>query len=267
MSLSLMNSVFRNVARALPVHTRSLGLVPKPLTRSLWYLSHSTTNFTKNLSSINNHHNGSCPCGTCGIHTKGDKELVEFLSEEIATEKQGRKSSVPSSFEGFAIKYDGAEMILSKKFNNEQVELVMNLNHSVDTDLSEGDLNDKADNAPDSDLKSKPQFEVKLIKGSTTTRLACSYVQDGSVPSEEGTITDAFTIDELAVYEGAVNGQTYAVAGDILDGYMYDLLMNLLEERGISNEFVEKLSDLATNKEHDLYVNMLQRLQKFIEAN
>ena len=29
---------------------------------------------------------------------------------------------------------------------------------------------------------------------------------------------DIFTIDELAVFEGKHNDQTYAVAGDILDG-------------------------------------------------
>ena len=29
---------------------------------------------------------------------------------------------------------------------------------------------------------------------------------------------DIFTIDELAVFEGNHNDQTYAVAGDILDG-------------------------------------------------
>lgn len=29
---------------------------------------------------------------------------------------------------------------------------------------------------------------------------------------------DIFTIDEIAVYEGTHNDQTYAVAGDILDG-------------------------------------------------
>lgn len=31
---------------------------------------------------------------------------------------------------------------------------------------------------------------------------------------------DIFTIDELAVYEGDHNEQTYAVAGDILDGVL-----------------------------------------------
>lgn len=47
---------------------------------------------------------------------------------------------------------------------------------------------------------------------------------------------------------------------------MYDLLMNLLEERGVSNEFVDKMSDLATKREHDLYVTLLESLQSFVQA-
>ena len=48
---------------------------------------------------------------------------------------------------------------------------------------------------------------------------------------------------------------------------MYDLIMNLLEERGVSNEFVEKLSDVATKREHEQYINLLERLQKFVQGN
>ena len=40
--------------------------------------------------------------------------------------------------------------------------------------------------------------------------------------------------------------------------------MNLLEERGISNEFVDKLSDFCTDYEHQLYVNLLTKLQNFV---
>lgn len=42
--------------------------------------------------------------------------------------------------------------------------------------------------------------------------------------------------------------------------------MNLLEERGVSNEFVEKLSDLATKREHDLFINLLEQLQSFVQG-
>jgi complement component 1 Q subcomponent-binding protein len=47
---------------------------------------------------------------------------------------------------------------------------------------------------------------------------------------------------------------------------MYDLLMNLLEERGVSNEFADKLSDLATQREHLLFINLLESLQSFVQG-
>nr|CAG4641918.1 EOG090X0APE [Eurycercus lamellatus] len=210
----------------------------------------------------------SCPCGSCSIHTNtsGDKELIEFLSEEIAAEKKNRKTKIGSNLDGFDVKSNGAEIVLSKKFNNEQIEITLNVNHSVDADINEEELNPKADNPPAPEMKSRPQFEVKLIKGTHVTRFACSFVQDSGETHEEGP-NDVFTIDELAIYEGQHNEQTYAVAGDILDGYMYDLLMNSLEERGVSNEFADKLSDLATKHEHDLFINLLERLQAFVKAN
>lgn len=39
--------------------------------------------------------------------------------------------------------------------------------------------------------------------------------------------------------------------------------MNLLEEKGVSNEFVDKLANYSTKYEHGLYVNLLEKLQKF----
>lgn len=45
--------------------------------------------------------------------------------------------------------------------------------------------------------------------------------------------------------------------------YLYDLLMNLLEEKGISNEFVQKLSDFSTSYEHSSYIGLLEGISKF----
>lgn len=268
MSFSVVN-VVRNVSRAVPVSMRSMRLT-KPITRSLWYISNPTNQFVPSKLSPAFKHTplgSTCPCGECrGVHTRGDKELIEFLSEEIAVEKKGMsKSRDVSNLDGFEVKHNGAEIALSKKFNDEQIEITVNVNHSVDADINEGDLNTKADNPPQAEMKSRPHFEVKFIKGKQVTRFACSYIQDAGEPVEDAP-NDIFTIDELAVYEGDHNEQTYAVAGDILDGYMYDLLMNLLEERGVSNEFAEKLSDLATKREHQLFVGLLENLQSFVQG-
>lgn len=57
---------------------------------------------------------------TCDSSFLGDKELIEFLSEEIAVEKKSSKSKVVNNLDGFDVKYNGAEIVLSKKFNEEQ---------------------------------------------------------------------------------------------------------------------------------------------------
>ena len=43
---------------------------------------------------------------------------------------------------------------------------------------------------------------------------------------------DVFAIDEVTMFEGEDwNEKKYAVAGDILDGHLYDLFMTMLEVR------------------------------------
>lgn len=39
--------------------------------------------------------------------------------------------------------------------------------------------------------------------------------------------------------------------------------MNLLEEKGISNDFVERMGQLSTNYEHSSYIGLLEELSKF----
>lgn len=74
---------------------------------------------------------------------------------------------------------------------------------------------------------------------------------------------DVFGIEELTIYKGELSDSNYSCAGDVLDGYLYDLLMNILEEKGITNEFANKLSDLSTAYEHTSYVQLLETLSKF----
>jgi len=42
--------------------------------------------------------------------------------------------------------------------------------------------------------------------------------------------------------------------------------MNMLEDRGVSNEFVDKLSDFCSDYEHDLYVGFLEKLQNYLSS-
>ena len=67
------------------------------------------------------------------------------------------------------------------------------------------------------------------------------------------------------MFDGDWNEKKYAVAGDILDGYLYDRFMNMLDERGINANFADKLSEYCSSYEHSQYINLLEELQKFVK--
>lgn len=69
----------------------------------------------------------------------------------------------------------------------------------------------------------------------------------------------------MTIFKGSHDDKVYACAGDMLDGYFYDLLMNLLAEKGVTDQFVHKISELATQHEQTLFVNLLQETKKFFE--
>nr|CAD7400114.1 unnamed protein product [Timema cristinae] len=170
-----------------------------------------------------------------GNHVEAsEKELVEFLAEEIVNEQKAHKSkNIPSEVDGFKVHFEGSEVTLTKQ--------------AVDADAdTEAEVNPNMDKPEFGELKSKPNFEVDIKRGSQT--LSFTY--------------DIFGIDEVTLFKNEWNDKCYAVAGDVLDGYLYDLLMNLLEEKGISNEFVDKLCELSTAYEHSSYIKFLEGLQK-----
>ncbi|XP_026466722.1 complement component 1 Q subcomponent-binding protein, mitochondrial-like isoform X2 [Ctenocephalides felis] len=191
------------------------------------------------------------------MHTKGEKELAEFLSEEIVAEKKAQKiKNVPSELDGFKVKLDGAEVTLTKDTSLECIQVSFNVNHTVDAE-GEAQIDPTMDKPDFAEMKSRPTFEVDIIRNGKTLSFTCSFMQ------EPDATDDVFGIDEVTMYEGEWNDKTYAVAGDVLDGYLYDLLMNLLEEKGITNEFAEKIADFSTVYEHSAYVGLLEGLSRF----
>merc|ERR1719436_1766552 len=186
--------------------------------------------------------------------TKSDQDLGKFLVEEMATEKKNLRS-LPK-LEGWAVKTDGSEISLTKDIaGGEQVMITLNVNHTVDS----AQPDDGSEEAPE--MLSRPNFEVDLIKpGGKTLSFSCSYIpEDEAGPGEgqEEGVEDLFAIDEVTMFEGDKHSDAcYAVAGDILDGYLYDLLMTMLEERGLDNNFAERLSDWCSGYEQSQYIGL-----------
>ncbi|XP_072377206.1 complement component 1 Q subcomponent-binding protein, mitochondrial [Diabrotica undecimpunctata] len=232
----------------------------RQIARTLWYMSNSQRNgIIKEVE-----HTQLCSCGCSSkraSHTKAEKELVEFLSEEILAERKAQKiKTIPSELDGFKAKLNGAEIILTKSAGDENIKLSFNVNHSVDSDV-EPEVNENMDKPDIGELKSKPSFKVELVRGNTTISLLCSYLNTNE---QDDGYNDIFGIDEISIYEGEWNENVYSVSGEVLDTYLYDLLLNYLEEKGISNDFVEKLSKYSTTYEHSAYIGLLEGLSKFV---
>jgi len=191
--------------------------------------------------------------------SKGDLEVAAFLKDEIATEAQNSRG-LPR-LQGWEVKPDGAEVTLTKTTGGEKVMITLNVNHTVDS----AQPDDGSEEAPE--MLSKPTFEVDLIKaGGKTLSFTCSFVGEEEHPEgQEGEgDDDVFCIDEVTMFEGDNHSDScYAVAGDILDGYLYDLFMNLLAERGVDSAFAEELSAWCSAHEHAQYIGLLQQVEKW----
>jgi complement component 1 Q subcomponent-binding protein len=199
----------------------------------------------------------SCTVPSRTFATKGDGEIVKFLAEEISTEKQNQKS-LPK-LEGWEAKLEGAEVTLTKSTAGEKVVVSLNVNHTVDS----AEPDDGAGEAPE--MMSRPNFEVDIVKSNgRTLSFTCTYVHPEEMAQEGDGPEDLFAIEEVTMYDGdKVSDKNYAVAGDILDGYLYDLFMQMLEERGVTSEFADNLSEWCSAHEHSQYINLLQEIEKF----
>jgi complement component 1 Q subcomponent-binding protein len=202
--------------------------------------------------------------------------LVDFLKEEIEAEKKLGKQQLQGAQQpgipGFQVKTDQREVTLTKQNGAEQITVTFDVNHTVDSDA----MNETADPAKSTQeaqeespsMVSKPSFTVEVAKGDQKLVFECAFVEPDYGEASQGTedYADLFNIEEIYMYTGEFNekNKIYAVSGGIIDGTLYDHLMNYLEERGIDNEFAENLTRFATFYEHGQYVSLLQKLRDFV---
>lgn len=193
------------------------------------------------------------------------KDLASFLTQEIKLETEARKNKgqLPK-IAGFNAKTEGPNVVLTKSFNDETITVKFSVNSSLDN--SEPDIeeaiekeNSGKENEP-SAMKSRPTFTVDVKKDGQVLSFWCSFLlgEDGKEEASED-----FQIDEFAVHEGEWNENVYSADCSVLDGQLYDILLNLLEERGVGETFANELAEFSTSYEHQQYIGLLEKLSKF----
>ncbi|CAF0900076.1 unnamed protein product [Rotaria sp. Silwood1] len=194
------------------------------------------------------------------IQNDAYKDLSKFLEKEIHLEKTAQKhpSQLPT-IQGFEVQCDGPEITLTRKSGKEKVTVKFNVTNTVNTAESDQDIDLDAAaqqqsgseaSQPSSQLKSRPTFTVDINRGGQTLSFLCSYLpqdysnvpeqyqsgeneqQQGEINNENDKLED-FQIDEFAIHDGDWNDRVYSTDCAVIDGELYDKLLNLLEEHGI----------------------------------
>lgn len=222
--------------------------------------------------------------GMAGVATQAsltDRELSEYLAGEIQAEKQLVKMpkhgpGVP----GFDVTANGSSIKLTRKLNDEVITVKFNVNGTVDS-LDEPEFEGPPSQQPpppQAEMKARPDFLVEVQKPSGrmlvfTCRMYGDEDDFGQAQPEDEQKGDKFEIESFSVLNkddidefGEWDDNVYMADGSIADGQMYDLLMNYLDERGISAEFADHVIEYATHYEHNQYVQLLEKMRTFIEG-
>jgi len=230
----------------------------------------SLTALTANKSIINlrpRTSSGGCDCGgTCaGFGSlRSNRELNEFLESEIELEKKAQRKALPSP-KGWSVTTEGANVTLTKKINDEEVTIRANVNHAVDAAGPEPADDAATDEKYVGEMICKPEFSVEIKRGNETLGINCSFAESEDEEDQRpDEVSESFHINEISIFSGEFKDDNYVVSGEVMDGNMYDLLMNLLQDRGIDDAFVKTFTDYCTVYEHGQYVGLLEKLKGFV---
>lgn len=189
------------------------------------------------------------------------KEIVRFLRDEIRLESESQKMKLELPVvPGFDVSVDGSLLVLTKDGDTENLKIAVDIINSLgreDTYNEDGEIDENVEPV----FVSKPSFQVDFQREESTLVLRCSFLPE-IYDGEE----DLFFIEQFFVHEGSTNPQQFVGIARLASPELYDRFMSMLEERGIDNDFVQHLQELATAHEHRCYIRTLKDVVEFVAS-
>ncbi|CAF0805410.1 unnamed protein product [Rotaria sordida] len=272
---------FRNFTRSLFQFTKLTNNTNQRLYSSIQRKSYQTFKITQRYMPIRTF-------SSIQTNDNAYRDLDTFLQKEIQLEKSAQKhpSKLPT-IPNFQVQTNGPEATLTRDIGNGKVVVKFNVTNTVnasdseqESDLQSTGQEQQQTNNSSSQLKSRPTFTVDINRGGPTLSFLCSYLPNDypdtrehqhSTENEqkhnhnEENINEDFQIDEFTIHDGEWNETVYSSDCSVIDGELYDKLLNLLEEHGIGEEFANQLADFSTAYEHRQYIGLLEKLQQFVK--
>lgn len=202
------------------------------------------------------------------LQTEVEKKLEDFLKDEIVLE-EGEKKTFGKKVGNFNVaKTEGPNVELMRTVDGQTVRVKFSVNNSVSDMHEEEDEtneNQQAENEEPFMPVSRPNFVVEIDKGAgEVLAIQCvPGIQTAHETPEDA--QDSFEIQEVTLLKGGEewSDDTYSLSSMIMDGDMYDRLMDLLAEKGVDDDFSQSLIEWSTTYEHHSYINLLNSIKSF----
>ncbi|ALC49089.1 P32, partial [Drosophila busckii] len=186
------------------------------------------------------------------------RNLLEFVTAEIIEERRVQlQLEQPYVIDGFTGHFSGSKVELVRETPQERINIFFNVSKSVPRRCDEsGDL---------SPVRSVPKFEVLIRRNDLLLSIFCVYkpAAFGETDGEGDADDVVFEIQDLSLYKNGWNDSCFTIDASLIDDNLQSMLLHVLEEKGITQEFARRLSDMATAHEHALYIEFLENLSKF----
>jgi len=195
------------------------------------------------------------------ISSKVDTEFLSILQREVTAETE-HMYEIPTFGGAWKVERNGPDCKLTKKMDNESIEVTFNVNQSVPPLISE-------DENETDDLRAEPDFNVDIKKGSQVLTVECYFPDE----DEEGEYNDDgytddesnFSIRQLTLHDGEITMNDYVIETENMDKDLYSYLLKYLGARGIDNIFSDELIQYSTAVENNCYVKALENIESFIK--
>uniref|UniRef100_A0A0K0E2N4 Deoxyribose-phosphate aldolase n=1 Tax=Strongyloides stercoralis TaxID=6248 RepID=A0A0K0E2N4_STRER len=181
--------------------------------------------------------------------------LKTEIEAEMKLEAENLRGASPPTVPGFSLSTNDAEVRLTKMHGSEKIEVIFNVNHSVEMGDETSDSTDPV---------ALPPFSIEITKGE---KRFCFHME--LVVTDNGSFD--FAVEEYYVAPAAkvagedVPESVYASSGRYIDPKLHDLLfIRYLEERGFDQQFCNDLVQFATHYEHNRYVDLLKNINEFV---
>ncbi|XP_028400392.1 complement component 1 Q subcomponent-binding protein, mitochondrial-like [Dendronephthya gigantea] len=237
--------------------------------RSILYVGNTAPSFQNRaglLASTSLSFSRVCGCGMHNHISEGDQQLLAFLKEELNYENETMKNLEKPKLEIFNQPDDLKNMRfkLTHLINGERIVVSFDVDQTINHETFDDD-----EGTNDGQMTSYPSFSIQIIKDSGETLLFnCEYNIDDDSSSDSSGEEDneLFTITNVSLLPHPDADQTgiYHCETENMDYNLYELLIGMLTERGINNEFLVDLLRKSTILEHQQYIQFLEGLQDFL---